>query len=187
MRIWVPAPRAGWVLTLPCGHRSHDTIATALVEIGIPSLRSSGRTRARSLKRTLFSWLRSHGTLGPIPWKERALTSLFSLLFSPMRIARMRCRKSRLSAPAITSRIIRVRRSFRGRREKRKSASIPPMWERPGAVMREGCARGQWKSTCRPATGHWRVGCCDQDHDREIRGGLSPSRLVWAHARALCA
>ena len=141
MRIWVPAPLAGWVLTLPCGYRSHDTIATALVEIGTPSLRSSDRTRARSLKRTLSSWLRPRGTLGPTPWREMASTSLLSLLFSPMRIVRTRCRKSRLSAPATTSRIIRVPRSFRGKRGPGKSVLTSLMRERPGAVLREGCAK----------------------------------------------
>ena len=176
MRIWVPAPVAGWVLTLPCGYRTHDTIVTALVEIGTPSSRSSDRTRARSLKTTLFSWLRPHGTHGPIQWREVALTSLLSLLFSPMRIVKMRCRKSRLSAPATISRTIRVPRSCRRKREQGKSASTSPMRKRPDAAMREECAREQWKSTRRPATGHWRVGGCN-NHDSGIRGKVDLPRL----------
>ena len=191
-RIRVPALLAGWVQTLPCGYHStisRDSSVTALVEIGILSLQNRGRTRAMSSKRISSSWLLPHGTLGLILWKEKASTSLLNLLFPLMKIAKTRCRKLRPSAPASTTvgttlRTSRARRSFRGKRGPGKSVLTSLMRERPGAVLREGCAKGQWEISCRPATRHWRVGGCDQNHGREIRGGLSPSRLVWAHARA---
>ena len=127
------------------------------------------------------------------PWANamegKGIDLCIESLFSPMRIAKTRCRKSRPGAPASTTagstlRTSRARRSSRGKRGPGKSVLTSLMREELGVASRRGCAKGQLKISCRPATRHSRVGGCDQDHDREIRGSLSPPRLVWARARA---